>query len=60
VTPFLQCGTQFGVAIATAGSLRSVSLVMFVLVPAFFILPNPFLVKRIARATTTAGVAGNE
>jgi uncharacterized membrane protein len=50
----------YGVAIAMAGSVRFISLLMFALVPAFFILPNPFLVNRIARVTTTAGVASNE
>ena len=43
-----------------AGALRVESLVMFALVPAFFILPDPFLVNRIARATATSGVARNE
>jgi uncharacterized membrane protein len=43
----------YGVAIVLAGSLRFVSLVMFALVPAFFILPNPFLTNRIARSTTS-------
>jgi uncharacterized membrane protein len=50
----------YGVAIAMAGSLRFISLLMFALVPAFFILPNPFLVNRVARATTTQGAAEND
>jgi uncharacterized membrane protein len=40
----------YGVAIALAGWWKAVSLTMFALVPAFFILPNPFLEKRIRHA----------
>jgi uncharacterized membrane protein len=50
----------YAVAIFVAASNRFVSVVLYSLVPAFFILPNPFLAKRIARATTTQGAEGNE
>lgn len=37
----------YGLAIALAGGWKAVSLTLFALVPAFFILPNPFLQQRI-------------
>jgi uncharacterized membrane protein len=40
----------YGLAIGLAGLWKAVSLTLFALVPAFFILPNPFLEKRIRRA----------
>jgi uncharacterized membrane protein len=41
----------YGMAIVLASWHTNISLVMFALVPAFFILPNRFLEKRIAHAT---------
>jgi uncharacterized membrane protein len=40
----------YGIAIALASCCRWISLLIFVLVPAFFILPNPFLEKRLGHA----------
>jgi uncharacterized membrane protein len=37
----------YGLAIALASCCRYASLLLFALVPAFFILPNPFLDKRL-------------
>jgi uncharacterized membrane protein len=41
----------YGVAIAIASWNSSISLILFALVPAFFILPNPWLEKRIRQAS---------
>jgi uncharacterized membrane protein len=41
----------YGLAIALASWNRSVSFVLFALVPAFFILPNPWLQRRIRHAS---------
>ena len=41
----------YGVAIALASSCRLLSLLLFALVPAFFILPNPFLERHLRHAT---------